>query len=52
MFFLKEQILNKAKSDVPGRNSKSNNLQNRKAEYRAKVNLNKVQFVGTITLPT
>jgi hypothetical protein len=36
-----EQTLNKAKSDIPNRNSETNKFQNRRAEFRTKVKLNK-----------
>jgi hypothetical protein len=35
-------------SHIPSRNSKTNNFKNRRAEFRAKVNLNKEQCIEVI----
>jgi hypothetical protein len=40
-----KQTLNRAKSDTPSRNSKTNNFQNRRREIRTKVNLNKKECI-------
>jgi hypothetical protein len=44
-FLHEEQTLNNAKSDIPSRNSETNNFQNGRAEFQTKVNLSKKESI-------
>jgi Tfp pilus assembly PilM family ATPase len=47
-FLLEQQTLNNAVSNIPRRNSETNNFQNGKTEFKAKVDMSKKECIEAV----